>query len=185
MWRMTGCMTQEVCPVPVVRWRTAAACCICKCPVTNQDATRSAPQAQAFPRYAMPIYEYQCPGCGHVFEEWVKASESLAEEPCPRCGTAAPRVMSQTSFVLKGGGWYVSDYGYRKGIKEDGSSDGGTSSGGQASAPAADAKTDASSGASQSAGSTGSGQSASTAAPSSTTSATASANNTGAQASKA
>jgi hypothetical protein len=28
--------------------------------------------------------------------------------------------MSQTSFVLKGGGWYVSDYGYRKGIREEG-----------------------------------------------------------------
>lgn len=68
----------------------------------------------------MPIYEYQCPQCGHVFEEWVKASESLGEEPCPKCGTIAPRVMSQTSFVLKGGGWYVSDYGYRKGVKEDG-----------------------------------------------------------------
>ena len=68
----------------------------------------------------MPIYEYQCPQCGHVFEEWVKAVESLGEEPCPQCGAAAPRVMSQTSFVLKGGGWYVSDYGYRKGIKEDG-----------------------------------------------------------------
>ncbi|MDO5483711.1 MAG: zinc ribbon domain-containing protein [Desulfovibrionaceae bacterium] len=67
----------------------------------------------------MPIYEYQCPQCGHVFEEWVKASESLGEEPCPRCGAVAPRVMSQTSFVLKGGGWYVSDYGYRKGIKEE------------------------------------------------------------------
>ena len=28
--------------------------------------------------------------------------------------------MSRTSFVLKGNGWYVSDYGYRKGITEDG-----------------------------------------------------------------
>lgn len=75
----------------------------------------------------MPIYEYQCPKCGKVFEEWGKASESHREEPCPVCGTPSPRIMSRTSFVLKGDGWYVSDYGYRKGISED--------SGGKADAP--------------------------------------------------
>lgn len=68
----------------------------------------------------MPIYEYQCPQCRHLFEEWVKASDAHGQEPCPKCGTPSPRVISQTSFVLKGGGWYVSDYGYRKGIKEEG-----------------------------------------------------------------
>lgn len=68
----------------------------------------------------MPIYEYQCPQCQHLFEEWVKASDAHGQEPCPKCGTPSPRVISQTSFVLKGGGWYVSDYGYRKGIKEEG-----------------------------------------------------------------
>lgn len=67
----------------------------------------------------MPIYEYQCPNCGRVFEEWGKASEAHKPEPCPSCGTPSPRVMSRTSFVLKGDGWYVSDYGYRKGIKDD------------------------------------------------------------------
>lgn len=70
----------------------------------------------------MPIYEYQCPKCGRVFEEWVKASEAHREEPCPDCGTPSPRILSRTSFVLKGEGWYVSDYGYRKGITEDGGS---------------------------------------------------------------
>lgn len=67
----------------------------------------------------MPIYEYQCPNCGRVFEEWGKASEAHREEPCPACGTPSPRVISRTSFVLKGDGWYVSDYGYRKGISEN------------------------------------------------------------------
>ena len=96
----------------------------------------------------MPIYEYQCPKCQHTFEEWVKASDSLGQEPCPKCGESSPRIMSQTSFVLKGGGWYVDDYGYRKGVTEDGAastsssaaSDGSaTPSGGQAAekAPAA------------------------------------------------
>ena len=94
---------------------------------------------------AMPIYEYQCPKCQHRFEEWVKLADAHGQEPCPKCGTPAPRIMSHTSFVLKGGGWYVSDYGYRKGIKEDGSSataaasdSGSGASGGSAgSAPAA------------------------------------------------
>lgn len=96
----------------------------------------------------MPIYEYQCPKCQHTFEEWVKASDSLGQEPCPKCGESSPRIMSQTSFVLKGGGWYVSDYGYRKGVTEDGAASTGSSaasdgtatpSGGQAAekAPAA------------------------------------------------
>lgn len=67
----------------------------------------------------MPIYEYECPKCGQVFEEWGKASEAHKEEPCPKCGALSPRVISRTSFVLKGDGWYVSDYGYRKGITED------------------------------------------------------------------
>jgi len=68
----------------------------------------------------MPIYEYLCPHCRRVFEEWTKTTEASSEEPCPACGALSPKVMSQTSFVLKGGGWYVDDYGYRKGIKEEG-----------------------------------------------------------------
>ena len=96
----------------------------------------------------MPIYEYQCPKCQHTFEEWVKASDSLGQEPCPKCGESSPRIMSQTFFVLKGGGWYVDDYGYRKGVTEEGAASTGSStasdgsaapSGGQAAekAPAA------------------------------------------------
>ena len=84
----------------------------------------------------MPIYEYQCPKCQHTFEEWVKASESHGQEPCPKCGEPSPRIMSHTSFVLKGGGWYVSDYGYRKGVKEEGGSTASSGASGGSSAPA-------------------------------------------------
>ena len=96
----------------------------------------------------MPIYEYQCPKCGNVFEEWAKASESHKEEPCPKCGTPSPRIISRTSFVLKGDGWYVSDYGYRKGITEDGGSGASVPAPGKPTTPAkqgekALAKTDA------------------------------------------
>ena len=77
----------------------------------------------------MPIYEYQCPKCHSIFEEWVKMSEAHGQEPCPECGTLSPRLISHTSFVLKGGGWYVTDYGYRKGVKDEDSSASSSSSG--------------------------------------------------------
>lgn len=68
----------------------------------------------------MPIYEYRCPKCNKIFEEWSQhITEDHPQEPCPDCGTLSPRIMSETSFVLEGGGWYVTDYGYRKGIKDE------------------------------------------------------------------
>lgn len=66
----------------------------------------------------MPIYEYQCPECANIFEEWAKASEMKEVAPCPLCQTPSERIISHTAFVLKGGGWYVTDYGYRKNISE-------------------------------------------------------------------
>ena len=69
----------------------------------------------------MPIYEYRCPHCNKVFEEWVHLSDAQSMVPCPDCGTESPRIISETTFVLRGGGWYVTDYGYRKGIKDENS----------------------------------------------------------------
>ncbi len=62
----------------------------------------------------MPIYEYQCPQCQHVFEEWMNINGAAQEVPCPDCTAMAPRIISNTAFVLKGGGWYVTEYGNRK-----------------------------------------------------------------------
>jgi putative FmdB family regulatory protein len=79
----------------------------------------------------MPIYEYACPNCRNVFEKWLKLSETTGSANCPQCGSRAQHIISNTSFVLKGGGWYVTDYGYRKGASDDGqsaASDTGTSS---------------------------------------------------------
>jgi len=58
----------------------------------------------------MPIYEYQCQKCGHEFEEWQKFSDAPVDK-CRRCGGKASRLISQSSFILKGSGWYVTDYG--------------------------------------------------------------------------
>ncbi|WP_147822364.1 FmdB family zinc ribbon protein [Salidesulfovibrio onnuriiensis] len=57
----------------------------------------------------MPIYEYQCEKCGNVFEEWQSGFEER-ELPCPQCQGNSKRMISNTSFVLKGSGWYVTDY---------------------------------------------------------------------------
>jgi putative FmdB family regulatory protein len=68
----------------------------------------------------MPIYEYCCDNCHKVFEEWVRHMDDRATRACPECNGTARRIVSNTSFVLKGGGWYVTDYGYRKGKDESG-----------------------------------------------------------------
>lgn len=62
----------------------------------------------------MPIYEYRCNDCDQVFEEWLKTFDETEQRTCPVCGGHAERIMSNTTFVLKGGGWYVTEYGNQK-----------------------------------------------------------------------
>lgn len=63
----------------------------------------------------MPIYEYRCKECQQVFEKWCKqAEEQSVPHNCPICKGAAERLISHTSFALKGQGWYVTEYGSRK-----------------------------------------------------------------------
>ncbi len=59
----------------------------------------------------MPIYEFHCNNCNTTFEEWLKMSDEKQPQACPDCGTMSQRQVSQTSFVLKGSGWYVTEYG--------------------------------------------------------------------------
>ena len=62
----------------------------------------------------MPFYEYKCDACGHEFEEFQKIKDRPVRT-CPECKRRrVRRLISQTSFVLKGSGWYVTDYA-RKG----------------------------------------------------------------------
>lgn len=58
----------------------------------------------------MPIYEYECESCGGRFEAARKFSDP-ALTVCTICHAAGVRkVLSTPSFVLKGSGWYVTDY---------------------------------------------------------------------------
>lgn len=58
----------------------------------------------------MPLYEYGCTQCGKQTEVMQKISDAPLTQ-CPDCGGTVERLISQTSFVLKGGGWYKDGYG--------------------------------------------------------------------------
>ncbi len=66
----------------------------------------------------MPTYEYECGKCGHEFER----EQRITDDPiksCPGCKSKkVKRLISRTSFVLKGGGWY-SDLYSSPGAKDD------------------------------------------------------------------
>lgn len=57
----------------------------------------------------MPIYEYQCPECQRVHEIWRRVSETEVSR-CPECAIPMQRLVSRSSFQLRGGGWYADGY---------------------------------------------------------------------------
>lgn len=57
----------------------------------------------------MPIYEYKCAECDKIFEAFQKINDDPLTE-CKFCNGKVEQIISQTSFQLKGGGWYVTDY---------------------------------------------------------------------------
>lgn len=57
----------------------------------------------------MPVYEYKCLKCNETFEIFQKFSDSPLTE-CSSCGGQIKKLITSTSFVLKGSGWYVTDY---------------------------------------------------------------------------
>ena len=63
----------------------------------------------------MPIYEYVCSNCKKTTDTLQKLSDP-PPEVCPACGAKGTlsRVVSRTSFVLKGGGWHADLYGSSK-----------------------------------------------------------------------
>ncbi|MFZ7110909.1 MAG: FmdB family zinc ribbon protein [Desulfatiglandales bacterium] len=60
----------------------------------------------------MPVYEYECTKCGHQMEVFQKISEAPIES-CELCNGQIKKLISQSSFHLKGTGWYVTDYASR------------------------------------------------------------------------
>jgi len=66
----------------------------------------------------MPIYEYECKKCGHQTEVW----QSFSDKPitrCELCNGRMKKLISQSTFHLKGSGWYVTDYASNRGRFEE------------------------------------------------------------------
>jgi len=61
----------------------------------------------------MPLYEYRCDDCGLTFE----VRQKFSDEPlntCRYCSGSVKKLISQTAFALKGGGWYQQGYSSEK-----------------------------------------------------------------------
>lgn len=62
----------------------------------------------------MPIYEYRCESCGQELEKIQKFSDPPLTD-CPACGKSAlKKLVSASSFRLKGSGWYETDFKTKK-----------------------------------------------------------------------
>jgi len=82
----------------------------------------------------MPLYEYECERCGHVFEAIQKFSDPPIDK-CPKCGGPVHKLQSAPAFHLKGSGWYITDY-----ARKDQSSAGKTDKTDSSAKPAAEKK---------------------------------------------
>jgi len=66
----------------------------------------------------MPFYEYHCNSCNKDFEVQKKITEP-PETDCIYCGSHnTQRLVSLCSFILKGTGWYITDYGRKNGTPQ-------------------------------------------------------------------
>ncbi len=66
----------------------------------------------------MPLYEYRCDACGHLFEQIQKFSDPPVDV-CPKCGERqVEKLLSSPAIQFKGSGWYINDYA-RKGSGSD------------------------------------------------------------------
>lgn len=57
----------------------------------------------------MPLYEYRCKKCGHIFEK-IQSFSAPEEKECPICKGEVERLISAPAIQFKGAGWYVTDY---------------------------------------------------------------------------
>ncbi|MBW2109002.1 MAG: zinc ribbon domain-containing protein [Deltaproteobacteria bacterium] len=62
----------------------------------------------------MPIYEYECRKCGRIIEAYQKFSDAPLKK-CDKCSGKLQKLISHSTFHLKGTGWYVTDYANRSG----------------------------------------------------------------------
>lgn len=71
----------------------------------------------------MPIYEYICEKCGAHLEVLQKMNDKPLTR-CKTCGGRLEKIISQSSFILKGSGWYLTDYARKEQSKKESASSG-------------------------------------------------------------
>ncbi len=120
----------------------------------------------------MPIYEYRCLDCDREFERMQKFSDPPLET-CPTCEGTVQKLISRSTFHLKGDGWYVTDYA-RKSGKNDKSETKSTSETSSASSSSDSSSSDSSSSSSKSTETSSSSSSSSSSTSTATSSATSS-----------
>jgi putative FmdB family regulatory protein len=108
----------------------------------------------------MPTYEYKCKACGNEFEYQQRISDPPKSE-CEQCGGTLEKLISRSSFLLKGSGWYKDLYSSPKPAGGSGSG-GGTES--SAKESSGGSKESAGTGSKESAGSASTSSTPSTAA---------------------
>ena len=82
----------------------------------------------------MPIYEYECTKCGRIVEAWQGFSDAPLKT-CKHCSGRLHKLMSQSTFHLKGTGWYVTDYANKSTSASSTSRGKGEKSGGNGKKP--------------------------------------------------
>ncbi|MFC1821227.1 FmdB family zinc ribbon protein [Thermodesulfobacteriota bacterium] len=66
----------------------------------------------------MPIYEYGCSKCGQQMEVMQKFSDPPITR-CEKCNGRVKKLISQSTFHLKGTGWYVTDYASKRNVTDE------------------------------------------------------------------
>ncbi|MDR7417964.1 MAG: zinc ribbon domain-containing protein [Armatimonadota bacterium] len=56
----------------------------------------------------MPVYEYRCTQCEHLFERYQAVGEAAPE--CPGCGSPSRKVFRSVGLIFKGSGFHTTDY---------------------------------------------------------------------------
>jgi putative FmdB family regulatory protein len=89
----------------------------------------------------MPIYEYKCLKCRNEFESMQKFSDAPLKR-CPSCGGPVKRLISRSSFHLKGSGWYMTDYAKKNSPSDTAESKGTSDTVGESTASKASSSDD-------------------------------------------
>ena len=66
----------------------------------------------------MPIYEYECRQCGRI-EEIIQKFSDAPLTTCKNCSGTLSKLISHSSFHLKGAGWFADGYGNKSGESPD------------------------------------------------------------------